>query len=109
MNLGIDSSHCGGINLESNISGVTATCYAMTHLNKPNIYDLAMLNAMARGTVVDNRNDADIIFSNDTTIPFEIVIEKDERTGEEKRVVKDKPEVPIITAYDLDYFMGQLL
>ena len=109
MNLGIDSSHRGGINLESNISGVTATCYAMTHLNKPNLYDLAMLNAMARGTVVDSRNEADIIFSNDTTIPFEIVVEKDEQTGEEKRVVKDKPEVPIITAYDLDYFMGQLL
>lgn len=109
MNLGIDSSHRGGINLESNISGVTATCYAMTHLNKPNLYDLAMLNAMARGTVVGSRNEADIIFSNDTTVPFEIVIEKDEQTGEEKRVVKDKPEVPIITAFDLDYFMGQLL
>ena len=109
MNLGIERSHHGGINLESNISGVTATCYAMTHLNKPNIYDLAMLNAMARGTVVDSRNEADIIFSNDTTAPFEIVIEKDEQTGEEKRVVKDKPEVPIITAFDLDYFMGQLL
>lgn len=109
MNLGIERNYHGGINLESNISGVTATCYAMTHLNKPNIYDLAMLNAMARGTVVDSRNEADIIFSNDTTIPFEIVVEKDEQTGEEKRVVKDKPEVPIITAYDLDYFMGQLL
>lgn len=109
MNLGIDSSHRGGINLESNISGVTATCYAMTHLNKPNIYDLAMLNAMARGTVVTDRNEADIIFSNDTTVPFEIVVEKDETTGEEKRVVKDKVDVPIITSFDTDYFMGNLL
>lgn len=109
INLGIDSSHRGGINLESNISGVTATCYAMTHLNKPNIYDLAMLNAMARGTVVTDRNEADIIFSNDTTVPFEIVVEKDETTGEEKRVVKDKVDVPIITSFDTDYFMGNLL
>lgn len=109
MNLGIERSHHGGINLESNISGVTATCYAMTHLNKPNIYDLAMLNAMARGTVVTDRNEADIIFSNDTTVPFEIVIEKDETTGEEKRVVKDKVGVPIITSFDTDYFMGNLL
>lgn len=109
MNLGIDNSHRGGINLESNISGVTATCYAMTHLNKPNIYDLAMLNAMARGTVVTDRNEADIIFSNDTTVPFEIVVEKDETTGEEKRVVKDKVDVPIITSFDTDYFMGNLL
>ncbi len=109
MNLRIDSSHRGGINLESNISGVTATCYAMTHLNKPNLYDLAMLNAMARGTVVTDRNEADIIFSNDTTVPFEIVIEKDENTGEDKRVVKDKVDVPIITSFDTDYFMGNLL
>lgn len=109
MNLGIERSHHGGINLESNISGVTATCYAMTHLNKPNIYDLAMLNAMARGTVVTDRNEADIIFSNDTTVPFEIVVEKDETTGEEKRVVKDKIDVPIITSFDTDYFMGNLL
>lgn len=109
MNLGIDSSHRGGINLESNISGVTATCYAMTHLNKPNLYDLAMLNAMARGTVVTDRNEADVIFSNDTTVPFEIVVEKDETTGEDKRVVKDKVDVPIITSFDTDYFMGNLL
>lgn len=109
MNLGIDSYHRGGINLESNLSGVTATCYAMTHLNKPNLYDLAMLNAMARGTVVTDRNEADLIFSNDKTIPFEIVVEKDETTGEEKRVVKDKVDVPIISCFDTDYFMGNLL
>ena len=109
MNLAIESSHCGGNNLESNLTGVTATCYAMTHLNKPNIYDLAMLNAMARGTVVTDRNEADIIFSNDTTVPFEIVVEKDETTGEDKRVVKDKVDVPIITSFDTDYFMGNLL
>lgn len=109
MNLGIDDSHHGGINLESNIHGVTATCYAMTHLNKPNIYDLAMLNAMARGTVVNDRNNADIIFSNDTTTPFEIVVEKNKITGEEKRVLKDKVDVPIITSFDIDYFMCNLL
>lgn len=109
MNLGIQRSHHGGINLESNLSGVTATCYAMTHLNKPNIYDLAMLNAMARGEVVKNRNEADIIFSNDTTVPYEIVIEKDEQTGVEKRVFKDKTEIPIISSFDVDYFMGSLI
>lgn len=109
MNLRNASSRFYGNNLESNLQGVTATCYGLTHLNKANIYDLVMMNAIARGTVVDSRNEANIIFSNDTTIPFEIVVEKDEQTGEEKRVVKDKPEVPIITAYDLDYFMGQLL
>lgn len=109
MNLGIESRRYGGNNIESNLSGVNATCYAMTHLNKPNLYDLVMLNALARGTVVTDRNEADIIFSNDTTVPYEIVVEKDETTGEEKRVVKDKPNVPIITAFDTDYAMGNLL
>lgn len=109
MNLGIDSCHRGGINLESNISSVTATCYAMTHLNKPNIYDLAMLNTLARGTVVKDRNEADIIFSNDKTVPYEIVVKRDPNTGVEERVIKDKTDIPIITSFDIDYFVGQLL
>ena len=109
MNLGIDSCHRGGINLESNISSVTATCYAMTHLNKPNIYDLVMLNTLARGTVVKDRNDADIIFSNDKTVPYEIVVKRDPNTGVEERVIKDKTDIPIITSFDIDYYVGQLL
>lgn len=109
MNLGKDNNYLGGINLESNFSGVTATCNAMTHLNKPNLYDLAMLNAIARGTVVKDRNEADVIFSNDKKTPFETIIEKDEKTGKEKCVIVDKVDVPIITAYDFDYLAGQLL
>ena len=109
MNLGISSFGMGGNNLESNLSGVTATCYAMTHLNKPNLYDLVTLNAIARGKIVHDRNQADIIFSNDTTVPYEVVSERDETTGIEKPVLREKPDVPIITAFDTDYFVGQLL
>lgn len=111
MNLGINHtrSYYGGNNLESNLSGVSATCYGMTHLNKANIYDLAMLNADARGIIVTDRNEADIIFSNDTTVPVEVVEVEDEVTGEKKFVQREKKEVSIITAYDVDYFMGQML
>ena len=109
MNLRNASSRFYGNNLESNLQGVTATCYGLTHLNKANIYDLVMMNAIARGSIVTDRNEADIIFSNDTTVPYEIVNELDEVTGTTKPVVKEKPEVPIITAFDTDYFMGQLL
>ena len=111
MNLGLDSSYYTyrENNLESNLSGVTATCYAMTHLNKPNIYDLALLNAEARGCIVTDRNQADIIFSNDTTIPCEVTDEIDETTGIRRCVTKDKIDVPIITAFDTDYIVGQLL
>lgn len=111
MNLGIENTHSyyGGNNLESNLSGVSATCYGMTHLNKANIYDLTMLNAEARGIIVTDRNEADIIFSNDTTIPVETVEVEDEMTGEKKIVQREKKDVSIITAYDVDYFMGQML
>lgn len=111
MNLGIENSrsHYFGNNLESNLSGVTATCYGMTHLNKANIYDLVMLNALARGMITTDRNEADIIFSNDTTAPVEVVEVEDEVTKEKKLVQREKKDVQFVTAFDVDYFMGQLL
>lgn len=109
MNLGISSTRFYGNNLESNLHGVTATCYAMTHLNKPNLYDLIYLNAYARGKVVNDRNQADIIFSNDKTMPYEIVTTQNEVTGLPERKLVDKPDVPIIDSYDFDYIVGQLL
>ena len=108
MNLQNASSRFYGNNLESNLHGVTATCYGLTHLNKANIYDLVMMNAIARGSVVTDRNEADIIFSNDTTVPYEVVNEIDEVTGTTKPVVKEKPEVPIITAFDTDELFALL-
>lgn len=111
MNLAMSQNRysCWGNNLESNLRGVTAVCYAMTHLSKPNLYSLIAFNAMARGMMVDNRNDADIIFSNDTTPPVEIVEVEDEKTGKVKLVERVKSDVQIITAYDTDYIMSQLL
>lgn len=108
MNLQNASSRFYGNNLESNLHGVTATCYGLTHLNKANIYDLIMMNAVARGSIVTDRNEADIIFSNDTTVPYEIVNELDEVTGTTKPVIKEKPEVPIITAFDTDELFALL-
>lgn len=108
MNLQNASSRFYRNNLESNLQGVTATCYGLTHLNKANIYDLVMMNAIARGSIVTDRNEADIIFSNDTTVPYEIVNELDEVTGTTKPVVKEKPEIPIITAFDTDELFALL-
>lgn len=108
MNLQNGSSRFYGNNLESNLQGVTATCYGLTHLNKTNIYDLVMMNAIARGSIVTNRNEADIIFSNDTTVPYEIAKEFDEVTGTTKPVIKEKPEVPIVTAFDTDELFALL-
>ena len=58
--------------------------------------------------LVYDRNEADSIFSNDTTVPVEIVTEYDELTKTKKQVAREK-DVKIITAFDTDYFVGQLL
>ena len=52
----------GGNNVESNLSGVAATCYSMVNMSKPNLYDLIDLHIRARGLRVDNKEDADVIF-----------------------------------------------
>lgn len=113
MNLSLERtrSYYGGNNLESNLSGVAATCYAMVNLNKPNIHDLVMLNVMARGILTDNRNEADVIFDNNTEKPTEQVDVYKEINGVKTLVKTETREkdIPIITAYDTDYFMGNLL
>lgn len=108
LNLAMPCSNRGGNNIESNISGVIATCFAMANMNKANLYDLILLNAKARGNIVTDRNEADIIFSNDTTKPTETVIEVDTEKGIETPVTKEK-DVKIITTFDTDFFMGELL
>lgn len=108
MNLEISSYHYYGNNLESNLKGVTAACYAMTNMSKPNLYDLIGLNVIARGEIVSDRNDADIIFSNDTTPPME-EIHTINQFGEEVTTQRQKEFYQIVTAFDLDYFMGKML
>lgn len=74
MNLTINGchTHYGGNNLESNLSGVAATCYSMVNMSKPNLYDLIDLHIRARGLRVDNKEDADIVFDIDSGItPFD--------------------------------------
>ncbi|MDE6064747.1 MAG: hypothetical protein K2G20_09240, partial [Lachnospiraceae bacterium] len=66
------SNTCGGNNLESNLSGVAATCYSMVNISKPNLYDLIDLHIRARGQRVDDKKDADIVFDVESGItPFD--------------------------------------
>lgn len=78
-------------NLESNLKGVTAACYAITNIKKPNMGALAYLNAKARGELVETREEADTIFSPDETIP------------------EGKENVRVITPFDTDVWMGEML
>lgn len=65
----------GGNNLESNLSGVTAACYAMVHMQKPNLYDLIVLNVRARGLWTEEKENADVIFDVEEGItPFDTEI-----------------------------------
>lgn len=73
MNLSLSGchSHYGGNNVESNLSGVEATCYSLVNMRKPNLYDLIDLHIRARGLRVENKEDADVIFDvNEGITPF---------------------------------------
>ena len=107
MNCDIKSTgrFCNAV--ENNVSNINFTCYAMTHMYKPMMSDLAILNAEARGNIVHSRDEADIIFSNDTTKPITFIEEMVNDTTLVKREVEK--DVPIITAFDLDYWMGQMM
>lgn len=74
MNLSINGCHAnyGGNNLESNLSGVAATCYSVVNMHKPNLYDLISLHIKARGLRTENKEDADVIFDvNEGITPFD--------------------------------------
>ena len=55
----------GGINVESNLPSVVVTCKSMVDVKKPNLYDLFIFNAKARGVITDNPDKADIRFGLD--------------------------------------------
>jgi hypothetical protein len=59
-----------GNNVATNLRGISLMGKAMTDIIKPNLYDLLMIHGMARGTIVDKKEDADVVFSAET-FPFE--------------------------------------
>ena len=62
-----------GNNIESNLSAVGLAGYAMTHLNKPNLYDLILLHVQARGELVETKEEAETIFDvNEGITPFQL-------------------------------------
>ena len=54
---------------------MTAACYAMVHMQKPNLYDLIVLNVRARGLWTEEKENADVIFDVEEGItPFDTEI-----------------------------------
>lgn len=85
-------------NAATNFNRVKSICEAFADIAKPNMYSLIALNAEARGKIVSDMGKADIIFKPDKSPVFR------ENPGEEEAT-----EIPVITPYDVDYFMGELL
>ena len=80
----------------------------MTHLRKPTLDDLIRLHVQARGEIVDQRDEADIIFDTNTAVP-EMLVQKAKEDGTVELEILERKDVPIITPFDLDYYMGQML
>lgn len=97
---------------EGNIHGLSATVMGIVQAHKPTMYDLAQLNAISRGTIVADRNDGDIIISNDLTKPVEeIKVEVRNEAGEviETKIEEREKDVKFISAFDSDVWMSDLL
>lgn len=103
-------------NLEKNLRGASAICYGIVNGHKPNMFDLAILNAVARGTLTLNRNDADVIFDTDLTKPVEIITKHIEVQNEKGEVIDTRIETEekikdcrIISPWDIDIWVGEML
>jgi stress response protein SCP2 len=49
-------------NIESNLSGIGLMGKSLTEMKKANIYDLLHLHGISRGKIVDNKDEADVIY-----------------------------------------------
>ena len=89
---------------------------------KPNLYDLILMNALARGKKTDNIKEADIIFIEDKdklddndTIRHRVIQKIVEKTDEDGNAIKDIEEdievyeAQIVTPYDTAYITSELL
>ena len=57
-------------NVHGNLSGIAVTLQSMVSLKKPNLYDLFLLHAEARGETVKSPEGADAVFSVESGTPF---------------------------------------
>lgn len=112
----INNMNRSGANLEGNLSGISAMCYGIVKCHKPQMYDLAVINAISRGTIVNDRNEADTIFDINTEKP-KVITEKYIEVQNEKGEVIDtrieseekEKDCKIITPYDIDVWMSDML
>lgn len=72
VNRRLDGQRAYGRNVASNKDALIDTVEAMVSLRPPMLYPLVLTHAQARGTLVENREDADFVFAEDGDFsPFE--------------------------------------
>lgn len=78
--------------VETHLTTTSLLCQHLANMfkTKPSLYELCLDNAFARGQVVTNIEEADLVFSNDSSL---LLAENAKQ----------------ITSYDLEYFMSELL
>lgn len=103
-------------NVEINTFGVSAMVLSMLQTRRPSMYSLAILNAGAYGTIVTDRNEADVIFDLDETKPIVTIEKYIEVQDVEGNVIDSRVETEskekdcrIITPFMLDVWMGEML
>lgn len=102
--------------VEGNIRGLSAIAMGICQSNKPQMYDLAILNAKSHGNIVTDRNEADTIFDINTEKPIirtektiEVQNEKGEVIDTRIEIEEKVKDCRIITPYDIDIWMGEML
>lgn len=75
--------------VEGNIRGLSATTMGICNAYKPQMYDLALLHVAARGLLVTDINEADVVISNN--------------------VESKKDDVTYISTWDTDVWQGEML
>ena len=102
--------------VEGNVSGLSAVVMGIVQAHKPTMYSLARLNAIARGRIVYDRNEADVIFDTDLTKPTEVITKYIEVQNEKGEIISTRTETEervkdciIITPWDVDIWQGEML
>jgi hypothetical protein len=68
--MSVGNTHYWVNNVHTAKKGLGFTAQALTEMIKPNLYDLLMLHAKARGVVVKAKDQADTVFSLEAETPF---------------------------------------
>jgi hypothetical protein len=86
--------------VETHLNSLQVILYNFIHTNRMSMYDLVKYNIQARGIETDDISNADVIFTNKQIDITEL---------NKKREENNQPLIKVITPYDIDEFVGDLL